>query len=307
MGCYSILKQQEHAHDDAIWTVCWTSQNDLITGSLDTTAKVWKLSSLSGELKLTEDRVFDGFALGVVSVDVAPKSSTVAVAAMDSKIRLFDLDKPIESCNIKTIDASPIESWKIKFSPDGKFIATSSIHSKLNLFSTNLEGEDKKIQFDVLKFAHSIEFSPDGRMIAAGNQFGNVLIFDLETQKLKENIKAHMKPVRALAFSPDSKYILSGSDDALMKIYDTVQFEEIKTLSGHSSWLLDLNYSPNGTHVASGSADKKVKIWDMSSFECIETFSHHAHQVTGVRYNPNGSRLASVSDDNSIVIYEHIK
>lgn len=157
MGCYSVLKRQEHAHDDAIWTVCWASQNTLITGGLDTKAKVWKLQNPADPSGLKEDQVWDGFALGIVSIDVAPKSSTVAVAAMDSKIRLFDLDKP-ESASLKTIDAGPVDSWKIKFSPSGQHIATGSISGKINLFSANTEGETTKTQFDAGKFAYSVDF-----------------------------------------------------------------------------------------------------------------------------------------------------
>lgn len=158
MGCYSVLKQHEHAHDDAIWSVCWASQIGLITGSLDTKAKVWNLQNQGGECKLSEERVFDGFSLGVVSVDVAPQSSVVAIAAMDNKIRLFDLAKPIDSCELKTLDAGPVESWKVKFSPNGKLLATGSVHGKVNLFSTNLEGETTKTQFDAGKFPYSVDF-----------------------------------------------------------------------------------------------------------------------------------------------------
>ena len=158
MGCYSVLKQLEHAHDDAIWTVCWASQNMLVTGSLDTTAKIWNLHSQSGEGRLSEDRVFDGFALGVISVDVAPQTSVAAIAALDSKIRLFDLDKPIESCEVKTIDAGPLGSWKVKFSPNAKHIATSGISGKINLFTTSADGGTTKTQFDAGKFAHSVDF-----------------------------------------------------------------------------------------------------------------------------------------------------
>lgn len=158
MGCYSVLKHQEHAHDDAIWTAGWVSQNSLLTGSLDTTAKVWNLQSQGGESKLTVEGVLEGFNLGVVSVDIAPRTSMAAVASMDSKIRLFDLDKPIETCELKSIDAGPVNSWKIKFSPSGKHIATTSIAGKINLFSANVEGEQTKKQFEVGKFAHSVDF-----------------------------------------------------------------------------------------------------------------------------------------------------
>lgn len=158
MGCYSLLKQHEHAHDDAIWTLCWAAPNTLITGSLDTTAKVWNLQNQVGDIRLIEDRVFDGFALGVISIDVSPRSSITAIAAMDSKIRLFDLDQPIETCELKTIDASPVDSWKIRFSADGKHIATGSISGKINLYSTNHSGDTTKTQLDSGKFAYSLDF-----------------------------------------------------------------------------------------------------------------------------------------------------
>lgn len=306
MGSYSVLKQQEHAHDDGIWTVCWMSQNKLITGSLDTTAKVWNFQHQDGEARLSEDQVFDGFTLGVVSVDVAPDSSVVAVAAMDSKIRLFDLDKPIETCEVKTIDAAPVESWRIKFSPSGKHIATGGLAGKINLFSANVDGETTRTQFDAGKFAHSVDFSPDGRLLAAGNVAGIIYVFDLETEKILGQINGHAMPVRAVAFSPDSKLLLSGSDDAQIKVHVPEQGESIKTLCGHGSWIQDLNFAPDGTHFASGSIDKKVKIWDMTSYECLQTFGQHTNQVTGVRYDPSGSYLASVSEDSSIIIYDHI-
>lgn len=157
MGCYSLLKRQEHAHDDAIWTVCWASHNTLVTGSLDTTAKVWTVQSQGGEVKLTEERVFDGFALGVISADVAPQSSLCAIGAMDSKIRLFDLSEQIETCELKTIDAGPVDSWKVKFSPCGKLIATGGISGKINLFTTG-PGDTVTTQLDVGKFAYSVDF-----------------------------------------------------------------------------------------------------------------------------------------------------
>jgi len=155
MGCYSLLKHHEHAHEDAIWTLAWASPQTLITGSLDTTAKVWNIHSQGGQLKLTEDRVFEDFALGVISIDIAPNSSVVAIADLASRIRLFDLDK---FCEIKTIDASPVDSWKIKFSPDGKHLATGSVSGKINLYSTNATGDTTKTQFDAGKFAYSVDF-----------------------------------------------------------------------------------------------------------------------------------------------------
>lgn len=77
-------------------------------------------------------------------------------------------------------------------------------------------------------------------------------IFDLETEKLLNQINGHALPVRTVKFSPDSKLLLSGSDDTQIKVHNTSHYEQIKTLTGHGSWILDLDFSPNGTHFASG-------------------------------------------------------
>lgn len=44
---YKLIKTQENAHDDAIWSVSWKANKEadtefIVTGSLDDTAKAWK-------------------------------------------------------------------------------------------------------------------------------------------------------------------------------------------------------------------------------------------------------------------------
>lgn len=111
-----------------------------------------------GDIKLIEDKVWDGFGLGVISIDAVPRSSIIGVAAMDCSIRLFDLDRPIESSEVKKIDAGPVDSWKIKFSTDGKQIATGSVSGKVNLYSTSPDSETTKTQLDAGKFAYAVDF-----------------------------------------------------------------------------------------------------------------------------------------------------
>lgn len=157
MGCYSVLKQYEHAHQEAIWTVAWVSQDSIVTGGLDTTVKVWKIHSQSGESRILEESTIDDIPLGVVSVDAAPESNIVAIASLDSKIRLFDLDKPIHSGEIKVIDAGPVDSWKVRFSPNGKHLATGGFSGKVDLHRSDVS-DTTKTQFDAGKFAYSIDF-----------------------------------------------------------------------------------------------------------------------------------------------------
>lgn len=157
---YSLIKHKENAHEDAIWSVCWAAPDKLLTGSLDNTAKFWNFSVQENEpTKLEELFVIDGHALGVVSVDVSPVGSIVATSAMDCKIRMFDHSKDADEIEYKTISAGNLEAWTIRFSPDGKFIATGNIAGKIKLFSTELGDEtEPSIVFDAGKFVYSFDF-----------------------------------------------------------------------------------------------------------------------------------------------------
>ncbi|GFR26811.1 WD repeat-containing protein 61, partial [Trichonephila clavata] len=68
---YSIIFKQEQAHDDSIWCCAWKKGqrdniNHIVTGGVDDMVKSWKWD----EEKIDLRHVFEGHALGVVSVDI---------------------------------------------------------------------------------------------------------------------------------------------------------------------------------------------------------------------------------------------
>jgi WD repeat-containing protein 61 len=148
---YSVLHKQEQAHDDGIWCVAWRRNTEhqlehIVTGSSDDTAKAWKWndsaidSSSGGDTEsghgskpLTLRYIFDGHSLGLVSVDIDSAGSVAASSSLDSHIRLWDLES---GSQLQTIDCTPVDSWTVAFSPDGKQIGTGSHFGKVNLYCT---------------------------------------------------------------------------------------------------------------------------------------------------------------------------
>lgn len=65
---YRLFEQsKEDIHEDGVWTVAWSNKNNLVmTGSVDSTVKVWKGDSMSKPLFK-----FTGHRLGVISVDIS--------------------------------------------------------------------------------------------------------------------------------------------------------------------------------------------------------------------------------------------
>ena len=67
-------------------------------------------------------------------VSVSAEGNLAASSALDSHIRLWDLDKGEE---VRTIDAGPVEAWTVAVSPDGATVASGSqgIFGNVNLWS----------------------------------------------------------------------------------------------------------------------------------------------------------------------------
>ncbi|WP_411023588.1 WD40 repeat domain-containing protein, partial [Salmonella sp. s51228] len=95
----------------------------------------------AAELKLAH--TFEGHHLGIISVDIDPVGRTVASSALDSAIKVWDL----EVGKLKsTIEAGPVDIWSLMYSPNGQVIASGSHNGKINLFS--LESGKKEGSFD---------------------------------------------------------------------------------------------------------------------------------------------------------------
>ena len=315
-----------------------------MSGSLDDTVKAWLWSvaplmphAFPDDLRLRVPRnedeglelryIFEGHSLGVVSVDISCDGRTAATSSLDCHIRFWDLESGSAAPGVSNIDAGPIDSWTIAFSPDSSLIATGNHAGKINLFSTETGKSHERLE-TMGKFAMSVAFSPDGKWIACGVVDGMIKVFDVESGKMVHALEGHAMPVRTLAFSPDSGNLMTGSDDSHIKIYDMRNAEPIATLSGHGSWVLCVDASPTSTQLASrwvfidglllstrnsyssfmilltrSSSDKTVKLWDLHKRECIHTFTNHTEQVWSCKYNHDGTRLVSAGDDGHIFVY----
>mmetsp|Transcript_27509 Transcript_27509/g.36060 ORF Transcript_27509/g.36060 Transcript_27509/m.36060 type:complete len:297 (+) Transcript_27509:72-962(+) len=292
---YRATTPNEKAHSDGIWTVTWTSKNQILSGSVDEHAKSW-----DKELQCLHD--FGGHRLGVISVKANSTGSGAVTSSIDSVLRFWDLDNGQESGQI---DCGPVEAWSIDLSPNDQLVAAGSQRGAVNLW--NMESREKAGSLHTRdKFIMSVAFSPDGSMIAAGNLDGIINIFDLETQKLMHKLEGHSLPIRSLCFSPDGLTLMTASDDMRVNVYDVQQTQLVNSFTGHTSWVLCVDCSPDRRHFATSGSDRTVKIWDLRvNQECIHSFdSCHTDQVWSVAYNLDGTQLVSGGDDGVLQMYE---
>lgn len=287
---------QEKCHSEGVWCCDWKTPF-IVTGSLDETVKCWQIA----DNKFHKKMEFSGHHLGVVSVCSHAATNVLATSAMDSHIRLFDLEAEKQKA---TIDAGPVGTWTVDFHHGGKLLASGTQSGKINLWDAEQGALAGSIDTKG-NFAMSVAFSPDGKLVAAGGHDGTVSILDVDQRKVITQLEGHSLPVRSLAFTP-SGLLLSGSDDMTINIHDIEHGFQLKNqLTGHTSWVLSVAVSPANHQIfATGGSDKKLKVWDVNSTQCLNTNESHTDQVWQVAFNSDGTQMASVGDDARLQVME---
>ena len=152
---YVSRVRKEDAHDDGIWSVAWSANGQIVTGSCDEVVQTYMVHGQQIEKK----HELRGHHLGVTSVSVSAEGNLAASSALDSHIRLWDLEKGEE---VRTIDAGPVEAWTVAVSPDGATVASG--RDRIVLW--DLAGKKVRATHDVLNGnVKQLHYLPGGDLL----------------------------------------------------------------------------------------------------------------------------------------------
>ncbi|CAM0874709.1 unnamed protein product [Alopecurus aequalis] len=155
--------------------------------------------------------------------------------------------------------------WSIKFSPDGRFLATG--------------GEDRVVRVWQVVEADASSLSPelsaamllpplaptDGGSLASAPG----LAAQLSKKVRRGKSSKHVRPEHVVV--PETLFALAEKP--------TCVFE------GHVDDVLDLSWSRQSPRLLSSSMDKTVRLWDVESKTCLNVFAHSDY-VTCIQFNP---------------------
>lgn len=306
------LLNKTAAHDEGVWSASWIpGSKHLLTGSVDENVKLWEETESALQFRHT----YTGHTLGVISVIVDATGTFAASSALDSFIRVWNLQ---DHSTHAVLEQPPTETWGIAFGKcEGsvaELAAAGGSRGVISLWRLSTTALSEVAQLPLPQsggkdrakrdpFVLSVAYNDDFTKVACGAMDGTVAVFDVASQKLISRLDGHYKPVRSLAFVPGSQMLVTASDDTHANLYDTQHGALVDSFSGHESWVLSVACHPDGKSFATGSSDSKVKLWDLQTRSHVQTASEHTDQVWSVAFNQDGSRLASTSDDKSVAVY----
>lgn len=191
--------------------------------------------------------------------------------------------------------------WQLAFSPNGKRLVSSEN------YETKVWDLEKKQQLRAIKmpaFTRANTFLSDGRHFATGHDDGRVILWDIETARLKRTLRGHTDWVTDLDLSDDGKFLATACTDLTAKIWDVETGNVVQTLSGHTWYLNRLAFGPQAKRVATSSDDITAKIWDVTTGEALFTLHGHDDWVVGIAFSPDGKWVATGGSDHAVRIWD---
>ena len=182
-----------------------------------------------------EDGVLSGHGGGVMAVAFNREDNRLASTGFDGSIRI----------------------WNPKTS--GFWLA--------ELQSKSEEGKASTLPAQVT----SLAIGPNGNSIAAGDEEGNIHLWDRHNEQAEPELqaaarwRAHEKAVRSVAYLWIGKRLalVSAGEDGVIKRWDTVSKNVIgPDMATDAEPVRSIALSPDGKMLASGSSDGTIRLWD---------------------------------------------
>ena len=192
---------------------------------------------------------------------------------------------------------------KVKFSPDGRTLASVNNHYEIHLWNTytgNIKATIMKHSYGITDIA----FSPDGQTLISSSKDATIRLWNSQTGNLK-GILSEKKAVSAIAFSPDGELLASSETYGnTIRLWNFKKRQHAVTLTGDMNSVRSLAFSPDGEMLASGSGDATILIWELKTCKTKKILTGHTGNVDRLAFSPDAETLISGSWDGSIRLWD---
>ncbi|WP_437752636.1 TIR domain-containing protein [Sorangium sp. So ce1389] len=320
-------------HLDSVTACAITPDGErVVSGSSDTTLKVWDLAS--GHLLST----LEGHTARINACAISPDGERVVSASSDRTLKVWDL---ASGRLLSTLEGHTDGVNACAISPDGERIVSGSSDKRLivwgcadylplylldsqgpvNVHALSSDGVSSLLQRpDAMSGSADVgrryilqghddrvsacAISPDGKLVAATSYDKTLRVWHLASGEGCAVFEAHRDWASACAISPDGERMVSASYDMTLKVWDVVNSRLLAVLAGHDDWVVACAISPDGERIVSASHDKTLKVWDAASGRVLYTLEGHSAGVYACAISPDGQRVVSGSGDGTLKVWD---
>lgn len=258
-------------HNDNVEDVCWLSDDQFVSCSLDKTIAVWSVTDPAKYPKPVE--ILEGSSEGVYCLRSDGQGNLFSGAA-SGDLFLWDMQakKPDDGQRKEKMrfngHSSPIYSLAV--ASDGKNIISGN-KSGTCLYHDISRMEPIAVMDHHKNVAQSVDFSPDCNLICSASNDGTIQIFDIRHSKkascvAKIDDAAATGVVFSCQWRPMHEHeVLSSGDDYCVKRWDLRKVDissgPTTNFFGHTSNVRALCLSPCGEFLVSAAEDGCIRLW----------------------------------------------
>ena len=306
---------------DPVRAIAWSKDGRWIASTAGNEIHIWdpetgKLkTSLKGQAEGGGPKA--GHEKPVSALAFHPDGNTLASGGDDFSVRLWDIEKGIETANLNADFDKRAKSqiYAITFSPNGKLIAAVNGNGQLQIWNPSLEPKKRQvtgIDAHPSSTAYQVVFGKDTSVIftsGSDNKAKQWIGLGPDGESLPGHgkptpIEGHTNNVTALAATRDGKFIATGSTDKTIRLWDMSSGNArlARVFQGHTEEVTTLAFSPDGKTLASGSNDQSIRLWRVSLADEHQNYDEHTAYVWTAAFSPDGKLFADAGADKIIYI-----
>lgn len=206
-------------------------------------------------------------------------------------------------CLVANHDGSKAAAWAAK--PSGSNDSQNhvfEIYDKEGKLLSSLTDKDRKVK--------AVTFSLDLEWAVAGDDKGNIGIWDLGKQKIIGDGSLwplFASPYRDIGITPDKKLIVAADENSV-KVADIAKREVLFSIAPHSAGVNAIVVSPAGKSFVTLSNDREIKSWSLDPANSKEPKPTRTWNLpttaNGAAFTPDGKRLITANADGTAYVLE---
>ena len=300
---YICCQTIESAHTKEITTLAYLlKRNEIATGSVDSTIKIWKISYKKGEISLNKE--LTGHTNSITCIKDFPKLNCFGSTSSDNTVKLWDGNSL--KC-IKTLKYHTKCVLTCCYNPLGNkeiFSGGEDLDIVVWTTETNIERyQEKKALKGHTKRISSLNFAEDYNYLLSGSDDKTLRIWDLKNIEDIQCIKIIKDLMSAIDFMLYlENRLIVGCEDGVISFIKMNKLKRCRSVKFSNSPIYSFNIFHKHRYLIVGSQDGKVRVWKIGTNK-REILTGHTDAITGVS-DFEDEYIVTASMDKSIKLWK---
>ena len=285
-------------HTGSVYSLAFTTNgNLLVSGSSDSTIRIWTLGSGDHQVLLAhKDPIY--------SVLISPKGDTCYSGSWDGTIRLWNTDTWKQK-NVLTLSAKQAVST-LAISPDGKLLACA-LGRSAGVVQLWMLPELKKAELQRhSRMVTALAFSPDGKWLVSGGSDRKAFLWSVADHRPAAASSGHDHPwINTVAISSDNNIFVTGGEDGKVICWEIPSGKQVQSLPIMGS-IKQVVFMRNGNLIVAHNEQSKgyISVWDTNNrkYRC----QMQCQSISAIRcfaISPDETSIATGGEDCIIRVW----